>query len=207
MASSHNSFAFLLSNFMLKLSVFLLWRHVMNSLSSDTMTDSTNSFCLWRFQDFSGQILLFTLWWRFCEWNTNGEEQAALYGHFRGRCTGVQFYRCTNRTRGIPVRRCMSPSRCLYTLNDFWSVYSRLERPLKTHNCYNTNYSTISTQYRSNKVSELLTVEDLIVSRVGHDEVVVRWPVQVCDIAGMSLWKQPWNSWTHLNTHWLCPLQ
>lgn len=32
-----------------------------------------------------------------------------------------------------------------------------------------------------------LTVEDLVVSRVGHDELVVWRPVQVCDVAGMAL--------------------
>lgn len=39
------------------------------------------------------------------------------------------------------------------------------------------------------RLISVLTVQDLIISRVGHDVVVIRWPVQVCDVAGMSLWK------------------
>jgi len=80
--------------------------------------------------------------------------------------THTRSLRCTDRTRGIPVHRCTSPSRCLYTLIGFWSVYNRLERPLKIHNCYYTqthianhtvlqNYSTtVTRQYYCSEVSD-----------------------------------------------------
>lgn len=120
------------------------------------------------------------------------------------------FSHCTDQTHDIPGHRCKSPSRCLYTLNDFWYIYKRLERPLKTDICHctSTKYCSItvlcdnSTQYCSARAydEKVLTVEDLVVSRVGHDEVVVRWPVQVGDVARMSLLKHLVNSWTHLST-------
>lgn len=50
------------------------------------------------------------------------------------------------------------------------------------------------------RLISVLTVQDLIISRVGHDVVVIRWPVQVCDVAGMSLWKpsEHFHQLTHL---------
>lgn len=104
--------------------------------------------------------------------------------------------RCTDRTRGNPAHRCRLPNQCLYTLNGFWSVYNHLEHPLKKtqllyHKCTFKEHSTTG--------GSTLTVQDLIVSRVRHYEVVVRWPVQVRDVAGMSLCKYTDDSWTSCN--------